>query len=246
LRQYVEVTDANLSREVQQLDELFFAMQKRLPPDGKLSASDHELLATWRRFDETFLVQNEDNEAAAYERALAHRRCGKQLAVLGDLATSIRHYRQAIALLGSMSRQLPDAQQVLVDRVDTLARLGWVYRLAGRHEDADSAYQAAAALLPDRRSSAYRAFDPEHGFDPRMMNIYINDNYAEWALQRGNRSQALTYRERIIDDFRRLTVEFPQHKGYRARLAAAEARWGTVKQQPIAPQQVTSPTNTDP
>ena len=114
-----------------------------------------------------------------------------------------------------------------------------------RHQDAQTAYQQAANLLPDERSSAYAAFDTERGFDPRMMNIYVYDNLAEWALQRGDRSQALSYRGRIIDVFRRLTVEFPQHAGYRARLAAAEARLETMRPKPIAPRQTESDEDSD-
>ena len=234
-RQSLQSTNATVLLGAQQLDALFNEMQQGFAPDGRLTASDQQLLATWLRFDERFLAQDEENSAARYERALVHRRHGQSLVIKGDLEDAILHYRQAIVLFDASSEERPTVGGYIGERVDTLGHLGWALRRANYHEDADKAYQEAASLLLDERLVASPEFDPLADFDTRLMDVYIYDNRAEWAMHRGERDVALSYLERIIDVFRRLTTDFPEHTGYRASLAAAEARLRIARQQSAGP-----------
>lgn len=230
-RDLAERSGANALLAAQQLDAVFDALMEGIPQDEPLSDLHAHLLRTWLRFDERYLAENAHNLDTRFERAVAHRRFGHGLQLLGDLSRAQAELQQAIVLFEQLSAEHPTVASYVGERADTYVRLGWTAQRTNDFARAAEVFQRAATLLEEEARYREASLDPYRSFDPRLIDACIHDNLASAAMQRGAANEVLSHLEQSAAISRQLAAEFPESPGYRRGLVTAEAKLESARRQ---------------
>ncbi|HEV3256885.1 MAG TPA: protein kinase [Gemmataceae bacterium] len=132
----------------QALDELCAQIERPLSPDAPgMETAQRDFLEKALRYYQAFARENRAQRGMRADTATAYRRVGDIQRALKRLPEAETAYREAIALLGSLATEHPEATEHRLELAGDHLRLGDLLTSAGRAGEAKEAYGRAAELF---------------------------------------------------------------------------------------------------
>jgi eukaryotic-like serine/threonine-protein kinase len=147
LRSALKVAEANFQRARRATDKVLTVVaEEHLADKPHMEEKQKELLEEALAIHQEFLSEKSDDPARQEETALAYKRMGDILHLLGKNDAAKDAYEQAIRLLTRLAEGVPATPEYRQNLANSYNFLGEALRTTGQHEESHQAYLQALKL----------------------------------------------------------------------------------------------------
>ncbi len=164
-----DLAEDNSLLVAQQLDALFWNIDKRLSQNAAELSSFYEILQVFYLYDRRFVEQNENNLVTQAETAYANQRLAQCAKIFGDFDQSKAYYRKAKQQFEGLVNENPNLISQLHDLIDAQANVADLEQVTGNTDLSKREFQAAIRLLD--QSSIPKSMEYHQWLAPQFRSL---------------------------------------------------------------------------